>query len=269
MRDEVQLIKNLGFNAARIHQKVEDPRFLYWADRLGLLVWGETAGAYEFSPAAVERLTEEWARIVVQYRSHPSIITWVPFNESWGLQHVAHDSSQQAYTLALVNLTRALDGSRPVISNDGWEHADSVIVTIHDYESSGKVLSERYSSEGLTRMMAGMGPAARRLRVGSLTPEQTLLDKPVMLTEFGGVSFAQDAASADSWGYSHATSSDDFAARLSALMDAVHGSPTLAGFCYTQLTDTRQEINGLCDETRQPKLPLQIIRELVVGASRQ
>ncbi len=128
-RQEVELIKALGFNAARMHQKIEDPRFLYWADRLGLMVWGEAPAAYEFSPTAVRRLTAEWTAAVERDASHPSIVTWVPFNESWGIQHVVSDPAQQAYARALVDLTRALDPSRPVIGNDGWEQQDTDVVT--------------------------------------------------------------------------------------------------------------------------------------------
>ena len=86
-----QLIKELGFNAARVHQKIEDPRFLFWADRLGLLVWGETPSAFEFSPAAVNRMVAEWTEVVDRDLSHPCIVTWVPLNESWGVQHIAHN----------------------------------------------------------------------------------------------------------------------------------------------------------------------------------
>jgi beta-galactosidase/beta-glucuronidase len=106
LRREVELIKELGFNAVRVHQKVEDPRFLFWADRLGLLVWGETANAFAFSPEAVRRLTTEWLEVVHRDISHPCIVTWVPMNESWGVHDVATDPAQQAYTTALAALTR-------------------------------------------------------------------------------------------------------------------------------------------------------------------
>lgn len=264
MREEVELIKRLGFNSIRIHQKVEDPRFLYWCDRLGLTVWGETAGAYEFNSKAVEKLTREWVEIVRQYASHPSIITWVPFNESWGLQHIAHDPAQRAFSLALTNLTKALDPTRPVISNDGWEHTDSDIWTIHDYESAGSVLAERYKSrESIMRMIHGLGPAGRRMSVLPTAPGEDL--RPVMLTEFGGVSFDLGTELSDSWGYSVASGTDDFQSRLGEILTAVTDSSQLAGFCYTQLTDTRQETNGLCDENRVPKLPEAVIHALVKG----
>ncbi|MFF3151581.1 glycoside hydrolase family 2 protein, partial [Streptomyces sp. NPDC057927] len=133
LRREVELIKAMGFNAVRVHQKAEDPRFLYWADRLGLLVWGEAGAAYEYGAEAVELLTREWLDMVRRDRSHPSIVTWVPVNESWGCSDIANDPAQQAYTVALANLTRALDPTRPVMSNEGWEHTDSDIMGVHDY----------------------------------------------------------------------------------------------------------------------------------------
>ncbi|WP_150306829.1 glycoside hydrolase family 2 protein [Planctomonas psychrotolerans] len=264
LREEVELILSLGFNAARIHQKVEDPRFLYWADRLGLMIWGETAGAYSFTATAVQRLTTEWIDIVRRDRSHPSIITWVPINESWGVQHGASDPAQRAYGLALVNLTRALDATRPVISNDGWEHTDSDIWSIHDYEPSGSVLSARYGSrESIDAVLDGMGPAGRRM---SVQPGGRVdRDQPVMLTEFGGVSYTTGQTVEDNWGYSTAQDADDFRRRLADILDAVNASPILQGFCYTQITDTRQETNGLCDENRKPKLPVETIAGIIRG----
>lgn len=261
LREEVELIRRLGFNTTRVHQKAEDPRFLYWADRLGLLVWGETASAFEFGTVAVERLTREWLDLVRRDRSHPSIVTWVPFNESWGIQHVAYDPAQAAFSRALMELTRALDPTRPVISNDGWEHSGSDILTIHDYEWSGEVLAERYGSrESIDALVRGIGPAGRRLVVHTARVDP---DQPIMLTEFGGVSFAPATELDDSWGYSTARDEVDFEARLRTMFDAVNASPVLAGFCYTQLTDTRQETNGLCDEHRTPKIDAEWIARLV------
>lgn len=264
MRAEVELVRELGFNAMRIHQKVEDPRFLFWCDKLGVLVWGETAGAYRFDDRAVQRLTTEWVEIVRQYRSHPSIVTWVPFNESWGIQHGAHDPAQRAYAIGLTNLTRALDPTRPVISNDGWEHTDSDVWTIHDYESSREVLAERYGSrERVEEMVRGIGPAGRRI---SLMPVEDVT-APVMLTEFGGVSYVTGEVPDDSWGYSSAGDAEDFEARLRAILEPVHASPALSGFCYTQLTDTHQETNGLCDADRRPKLGVATLAAIVRGES--
>ncbi|WP_156225857.1 glycoside hydrolase family 2 protein [Pseudactinotalea suaedae] len=262
LRAEAELIRDLGFNALRIHQKVEDPRFLFWCDKLGLLVWGETAGAYEFNDIAVQRLTTEWLAIVRQYRSHPSIVTWVPFNESWGIQHGAHDPRQRAYATALVNLTRALDPSRPVISNDGWEHTDSDMWTIHDYEGQREVLAERYGSRAsLEAMVRGIGPAGRRI---SLT-EVGEVTAPIMLTEFGGVSFVTGEVPEDSWGYTSASDAADYEERLRAILEPVHAATELSGFCYTQITDTHQETNGLCDAQRRPKLPIETLAAIIRG----
>lgn len=262
LRAEVELIKSLGFNAVRVHQKVEDPRFLYWCDRLGLLVWAETANAYEFSPAAVRLLTREWMDIVDAQASHPCVVTWVPMNESWGVQHGAHDEAQRAYSAGLANLTRALDPTRPVVSNDGWEHTDSDILTIHDYEASGEVMDRRYAdATSVGDLVRGMGPFGRRLLLGDAVAS----DAPVMVTEFGGIAFDAAGRAEDGWGYSQAGSTADFLRRLEEVVGALRRSPIVCGFFYTQLTDTAQEINGLCDENRVPKAPAERIRSIVRG----
>lgn len=263
LRAEAQLIRDLGFNATRLHQKYEDPRFLFFADTLGLLVWGEAPAAYEFSPPAITRTVTEWAAIVDRDYSHPSIVTWVPTNESWGVQHLAHDKRMRDHATALVHLTKAIDPTRPVVSNDGWEHVGSDILTIHDYEASGEKLAARYGDgENIERMLAGLGPAGRRMIVaGHRDPSA-----PVMLTEFGGVSFVDREHAVDgAWGYSAATDAEDFAERVGSLIGAVLASPYLAGFCWTQLADTGQETNGLVTDDRVPKFPAERIRAIVAA----
>lgn len=261
IREEVELIKSFGFNAARLHQKFEDPRFLYWADRLGLLLWGEAPAAYEFSVNATTRLLAEWTAILRRDRSHPSIVTWVPVNESWGVQHISVEPAQRAFTRAMADLTRALDPTRPVISNDGWEHTNSDILSVHDYDDDPRRLKARYASRAaVDELLAGYGPADRLMMAeGSVDPA-----RPVMVTEFGGIRFIT-APDASSWGYSTAADAREFETRLRRLFDALHASPILAGFCYTQLTDTMQEANGLTDGQRQPKLPVATIRSIVTG----
>ncbi|MFJ7289097.1 glycoside hydrolase family 2 protein [Curtobacterium sp. NPDC098951] len=262
LRREVELIKELGFNAARNHQKIEDPRFLYWADRLGILVWGEAPGAYAFSPRAVQRLMREWMDAVERDASHPSIVTWVPANESWGVQHIATDPAQQAYARALADVTRAIDPTRPVISNDGWEHVDSDITTIHDYEGDGHRLAATYADEAArTELFHGTGPADRLVLVGGAVDR----GQPVMLTEFGGVNHQPGVQREDGWGYTTAADGDDWIARITALYDAIRASSFLAGSCYTQLTDTMQETNGLLHADRTPKMPIEQIRRAVTG----
>lgn len=259
MRAEVQLVLDLGLNCARIHQKVEDPRLLYWADRLGLMLWGETAAAYNFDSRAVQLLSTEWIEIVRANASHPSIVAWVPFNESWGVLQVARDGAQQAYVRGLTDLTRALDPTRPVISNDGWEHANSDLLTIHDYDWRHDALRERYSPEGLAHLERTLGPAGRSLSAG----ERQRLDVPVLLTEIGGVRYVTEPSAETMWGYSSATDADDYERRIRAIIEPVKESPVVGGYCWTQLTDTLQEANGLCDEHRRPKLPVETLRSLL------
>lgn len=262
LRREVELIKELGFNAARNHQKIEDPRFLHWADRLGLLVWGEAPGAYAFTPRAVQRLMREWMDAVERDASHPSIVTWVPANESWGVQHIATDPAQQAYARALADVTRALDPTRPVISNDGWEHPDSDILTVHDYEGDGAVLARTYADDDArAALLRGTGPAGRAILVGGAVDA----GQPVMLTEFGGVDYQPGVQREDGWGYTSATDGDDWIGRITALYDGIRASSFLAGSCYTQLTDTMQETNGLLGADRTPKVPIEQIRRAVTG----
>ena len=259
LRREVELIRELGFNTARVHQKAEDPRFLFWADRLGLMVWAETASAYAFDRRAATNLMSEWTSLVVRDLSHPSVIVWVPLNESWGVQHIAHDERQRALSRSVADITRALDGTRPVISNDGWEHTRSDIWTIHDYEANPAVLGQRYGDDArITALIAGFGPAGRRISV-----DGDVSDKPVMLTEFGGVSLRPQNGT--DWGYSTAETADEFGERVCGLIRAVDGAAPLSGFCYTQLTDTGQETNGLLYDDRTPKVAIADIRAAVLG----
>ncbi|MPZ62431.1 MAG: glycoside hydrolase family 2 [Propionibacteriales bacterium] len=259
LRREVELIRKLGFNTVRIHQKVEDPRFLYWCDRLGLMVWGEMANAFEFGTSAVERLTREWLDVLRRDRSHPCIVTWVPMNESWGIHDVVTDPAQRSYPTALYHLTKSIDPTRPVISNDGWEHTESDIWSVHDYAPRGAILRERYGDADQVRHMLRAGrPARNRVLLGD--PEDR--GQAVMLTEFGGVRFTESGQE-QGWGHSAVNTAEDFDRRLEELFDAVLDSPELAGFCYTQLTDTEQERNGLLTESREPKLPMDRIRKLV------
>jgi beta-galactosidase/beta-glucuronidase len=265
-RAEIEAIRELGFNAARIHQKTEDPRMLYWADRLGLLVWVESAAAYAFSPRAARLLITEWQEIVTQYRNHPSVVTWVPINESWGVQDVAVSRPQREFVQALASLTRALDPSRPVVSNDGWEHVDSDLMTLHDYTADPELIRRRYADPAsVAVVLRGEGPQLRRPALSERQLERFDVGlAPLMITEFGGISFA----GTDNWGYSTVTSDADLADALGGLFAAVLSSPVIAGFCYTQFTDTLQESNGLRRSDRTPKLPVETLRGMIMGANR-
>jgi beta-galactosidase/beta-glucuronidase len=258
LRREVELIKELGFNGVRIHQKVEDPRFLYWCDRLGLLVWGEMANAYVFSTTAVERLTREWIDVLHRDYSHPCIVTWVPLNESWGVPNLEHDPSQRDYVRGLYHLTKAIDPTRPVIGNDGWEHLATDVCGIHDYALDSTTIRERYSTfEAVERTLHHIQPHYRLI----VLPDYHRSGEPIMLTECGGISYAPSSGE-QWWGYGTVTEQTEFLARYEDLIGAILECPTIAGFCYTQLTDTEQETNGLLHADRTPKLSLARVREI-------
>ena len=250
LRREVELAKGLGFNGVRLHQKIEDPRFLYWCDRLGLLVWAEMPAAYEFSARTVARLTREWLEVLERDVNHPCVIAWVPINESWGVPALQAAPEQRALVSALYHLTRAMDPTRPVVGNDGWEHVVSDILGIHDYSQSGETLRERYGShEAVETTLRRVQPYYRSL----LLPEFTPGEEPLMVTEFGGITYRPD--SEDFWnGYGAAADPAELAARYADLVTALQASPVVAGFCYTQLTDTAQERNGLLYADRTPKV---------------
>ncbi len=258
LRREVELIKELGLNGVRIHQKVENPRFLYWCDRLGVLAWGEMPSAYVYLQRAAERLTHEWLEVLARDYNHPCIVAWVPLNESWGVPNLPHNATQQHYMQALYHLTRALDPTRPVISNDGWEMLDSDIYSIHDYTFAGETIKQRYGTpEAVERSLREERPGGRAIMLGNFSHN----GQPVMLTEFGGISYRPHEGEA--WfGYGTVSSSEEYLAKYRELIEAVLDCPTLAGFCYTQLTDTEQERNGLLTEHREPKLDLATLRAI-------
>ena len=255
LRREVELVKELGFNGVRIHQKVEDPRFLSWCDRIGVVAWGEMPSPLDFDPVTVQRLASEWGEVLVRDGSSPALVAWVPFNESWGIPNMEDDQRQRDAVRAFYHLTRALDPTRPVIGNDGWEHLVSDVFGVHDYSSTGEVLRERYGSlEALERTLGQVQPNYRSLTL----PGVARAGQPLMVTEFGGITYDPDDQ--DYWnGYGAVSSAEDLLARYEELVAALLASPVVAGFCYTQLTDTGQERNGLLDDQRRPKVDVERI----------
>lgn len=250
---DIELAKEMGFNGVRKHQKIEDPRFMYHADRLGFLVWGEIAAAYSYTRRYVERITNEWMDAVLRDYNHPSIVAWTPINESWGVVDINSDKMQQAHSAAMYYLTKSLDTTRPVISNDGWEHTKSDLFTIHDYEGKYDVLVDRYKD--LDSILSSR-PAGRALYVG----DWKYNNEPILVTEFGGISYQKDKQKG--WGYTNASSDADFANRYHAVISGLYQSPHVCGFCYTQITDVEQEINGVLTYDRQPKIDPSVIRAI-------
>ncbi|MGI9253437.1 MAG: glycoside hydrolase family 2 protein [Thermomicrobiales bacterium] len=263
LRRDVELAKEMGLNGVRKHQKIEDPRYLYWADRLGLLVWEEMPSAYRFSRNAMERVSAEWTRAVLRDMSHPCVVTWVPINESWGVPELPKSAEQQAYIQGLYHLTRALDPSRPVVGNDGWEIAESDIVCLHDYHPDPEKLTERYGDIAhMNEVFARERPLGRVL----LLDGHPYRGQPVLLSEFGGIAYTPPSEQSQTWGYSRAGSSEGFLEAFSAMLAAVRGCGMLAGYCYTQFTDTYQEANGILAADRTPKAPLAEIARAFIGA---
>jgi beta-galactosidase/beta-glucuronidase len=256
---DILLAKKLGFNGVRKHQKIEDPRFLYWADHAGLLVWEEMPSAYRYTRTSIERLTREWMEVIQRDSSHPCIVAWVPFNESWGVPDLPDSGAQRHYVQALYNLTKSLDPARPVVGNDGWESVTTDIIGVHDYDSDPERISKRYGKDDAAHLLKHERPGGRMLQVDG----HHLIGQPVMLTEFGGIALA--GQSKEVWGYSEAKTPEEFLVRYQALLAAVHAVPLLAGFCYTQFTDTYQEANGLVYANREPKAPLEAIAKATTG----
>ena len=253
---DLTAIKAMGFNGVRMHQKNEDPLFYYHADRLGLVVWLELPSAYQFNPEAVRNTLSDWEAMVKENWNHPSIIAYVPFNESWGVRDITVNPMQQSLVSAAYYLTKALDPSRLVSGNDGWELAkDTDFYGVHSYFGDVEAFCRQFA-DWEKRYRTGM--EGRPLQIGD-TP---LEGKPVLLTEFGGVAFTSDL-SGDAWGYNEgASSAEDYQRRLREQVDAVLNNPHFCGYCYTQLTDVMQEVNGLLTPTREPKLPLDTFREI-------
>ncbi len=252
LAEDIRLAKEMGFNGVRKHQKTEDERFFYYADVMGFTVWCELPSNHWQSDGTAVRLTEEWLNIVRQFYNHPSLVTWVVFNESWGVRNISCNSVQSNLATGLYYLTKSIDPMRPVISNDGWEHAESDILTLHDYEQSGKKFSEKYSD--LSKLTEGSAGNSQPLPYAN---GYSYRGQPIMISEFGGSSYRKD--SGKGWGYGDGVGSDEeFLERFGSLVSAVDGMG-ISGFCYTQITDVQQEVNGLLTEDRAPKVPLEEI----------
>ncbi|HEY7033565.1 MAG TPA: glycoside hydrolase family 2 TIM barrel-domain containing protein [Thermomicrobiales bacterium] len=252
LRRDVELAMAMGFNGARKHQKIEDPRYLAWADRLGFLVWEELPSAYRFEERSVVRLTREWLAVLARDASHPCIVAWVPFNESWGVPDLPSEPAQRDFVRALYHLTKAIDPTRPVSGNDGWEQLTTDLFAIHDYEADPDRLARRYAS---LDAFAHDRPGSRVLAIDG----HPYRGQPLLLSEFGGIAFTPPESRDETWGYTRSESAEAFAAAYTNLLETVRALPIFSGFCYTQFADTYQEANGLLTMDRTPKFPLEQI----------
>ena len=258
LRRDVELAKAMGFNGVRKHQKIENPRYLYWADKLGLLVWEEMPSAYRFTATAIKRTVREWTEVIERDYSHPCIIAWVPFNESWGVPDLTSMQSHRNAVEALYHLTKTLDATRPVIGNDGWEASATDLLGIHDYDNHPEHLAQRYGSlVRAAEVVDRRRPGGRVLTLDGY-PHR---GQPIVLTEFGGIAYAKQPTGTrnPAWGYAMAADDEEFHRRYRALLDVVNDIGMFSGYCYTQFADTFQEANGLLCADRSPKLPLEVI----------
>ncbi len=220
----------MGFNGARLHEKVFEERFLYHADRHGYIVWGEYAnwGLDISRPESVHNILPEWLEIVNRDINHPSIIGWCPFNETWdeGGRRQCDDILRLVYLA-----TKSTDPSRPCIDTSGNYHVITDVFDVHDYDSSGSAIRERYKNlpYGFDDKFADR--------------QEYISGMPLFISEYGGIGFMLDR---NGWGYGNIPESKQaFLDRLTDVTDAILDNKYICGFCYTQLTDVEQECNGL------------------------
>jgi len=254
-RRDIELTKSLGFNGVRKHQKVEDPRYFYWCDKLGLLVWGEMGNCYCFNDTSMTNLAAEWPRVVRANFNHPSIITWVPFNESWGIEGIQDMDRPQEFVGQIVAFTREIDPTRPVVDNSGWSHVDTDIVDLHEYSQDAGLVHRILSEISPTNPVLPLNTH----KIPSIASGFRYLGQPVVVSEYGGIALASETRDG-AWGYGESAQTiAKLTDRYRDLTESIIGNAFIAGFCYTQLYDIEQEVNGLLTYNRRPKIDVETI----------
>jgi len=245
LKGDIERSKALGFNGARLHQKVFDPRCLYWADKLGYMVWGEfPSWGLNCSDRAVDLpVVNEWVEILRRDRNHPSIVGWCPFNET--------NASAGELQNAIVKLTRLIDSSRPIIDTSGYVHSvsDPDVLDAHDYDQNPDSFRARWRDS--------FGPGADI--PGRYRGDTGYKRVPFMVSEYGGIGWTQTGG----WGYGAAPKDkEEFYARYAGLTNALLDNRYVFGFCYTQLYDVEQERNGMYTYDRKPKFDAKRIKAI-------
>lgn len=250
LRGDIEMSQAMGFNGARLHQKIFEGRFLYWADKLGYLVWGEMPdwGLDIGDGRSLDRVLTEWREEITRDYSHPAIIGWCPFNETWG--GVFTDVLGQVY-----HLTKLLDPTRPALDVSGGFHIGTTdIYDGHDYDQDPLTFAARYApfAEG------GEPPCHFP---GKDAPYR---DEPYFVSEYGGIWWNPGQQDEQAWGYGNRPKSEEeFLTRFRGLTETLLNHQRMFGFCYTQLTDVEQEVNGLYTYDRQAKFDPAVIRAIV------
>jgi hypothetical protein len=251
LRNDIKMSQAIGFNGARLHQKVFEPRFLYWADKLGYLVWGEFPnwGLNYGKPEMHLPVITEWTEIMRRDRNHPAIIGWCPFNET--------DKPAGPIQHTVLNLTRAIDPSRPVVETSGWSHCGTSadVWDAHDYDQDPASFLRRWNEAFGSFNFSQYD----RYDMSNTVPCGPPRSMPFFVSEFGGIGWN----TTDGWGYGNAPKTiDDFYARFQGLVDVLLNNRQMFGYCYTQLTDVEQEKNGLYTYDRKPKFDVERMRKI-------
>ena len=251
MIKDIQISLDVGFNGARLHEKIFEPRFLYHCDKMGYIVWGEYPnwGMDSSNPNILFSILPEWIEEIERDFNHPSIIGWCPFNETWDYD----GRKQHDETLAVVyNTTKSLDRTRPCIDTSGNFHVITDIFDVHDYEQDPKVFKEHYD---------------KLMTEGELFDNHKKRQKytggPTFVSEYGGIRWSVNEGEQNAWGYGDAPKNKyEFIERYKGLTDALLDNDQMFGFCYTQLYDVEQEQNGLYTYSRKPKFETSIFRAI-------
>lgn len=248
---DIELSMAMGFNGARLHEKIFEERFLYHCDRLGYLVWGEYPnwGLDHSYADSIYAILPEWLEEVERDFNHPAIVGWCPFNETWDQEY----RKQFDELLSTVyKATKALDPTRPCIDTSGNFHVLTDIFDLHDYEQNPEKFAEHYAKLGTTN----------EFHYHQAFEDRQTYDgkQPFFVSEYGGIGWSLDESA---WGYGNAPKSpEEFLDRLKGLTDTLLDNPHMFGLCYTQLTDVEQEQNGLYTYHRQPKFDPAIIHAI-------
>lgn len=251
LRRDVELSQAVGFNGARLHQKVFEPRLLYWADKLGYLVWGEypSWGVNLGKAEAVAQVALEWQEILRRDRNHPSIVGWCPLNETGSSPEIAQ--AQQ-----LMALTQSIDPTRPYLDTSGYCHwfAGTDVYDSHNYNQDPTSFRAQMAAFGLT----GQQPYQNKHK-----PQLDYAGQPYFVSEYGGTKLASSEEKGKAWGYGTAAEGvEAYVARYKGLTDVLLDNPNMFGFCYTQLTDIEQEQNGVYYYDRRPKCDPALLRAI-------
>ncbi len=243
LKHDIEMSMAAGFNGARLHQKVFEPRFLYWADKLGYLVWGEFPNwGFNYQPENYANYVNEWTEVLQRDRNHPAIIGWCPFNET--------PAAAGELQRIVLRETKAIDPTRPALETSGWTHtvAAAEVRDDHDYNQDPKAFKRRWME-----FFKGGYTSPMPARYGGKGAARTDLGVPFLVSEFGGIGWGTEGG----WGYGNGPKSlDEFYTRYEGLVNALLENSDVCGFCYTQLTDVEQERNGLFYYDRRPKFDL-------------